>query len=446
MKKLLFFFIALILLAVSCGDSKKTENDTDILPDEDAVDEDPSEEEQDKDEEPEDESESSLPDKDLTPEDVVCNPNPCEEMPNSTGRCEFDGDRSFVCHCKKGYFWEDYKCVSPCEPNPCANIEHATTCSPIAKGEFECDCDKDFFWDGVKCMDPCDGKECPVHQHCRAWSHVTAKCICDENFFERGSECVGPCDPNPCKGLSHSSEKCIAEDEFEYTCECDKDYVFAMDEGCLNPCLPNKCEGKENSTSICYTINALDYSCHCKAGFFWSKETEECLQEMPQCSPENNGVCKDYDSGLIWSARAEMKKYPGNIDLLYVDEATAYCPTARDGGFTDWRLPTIDELRTLIINCPGLEPNGACKVRKGCLSESCYEEENCRCEGESYDTVFSKFGYEIYGSYWSSSVGGGFFEGERNWLIKIEGDADLYTHDPFNYPLGNWDPVRCVRK
>ena len=38
MKKLLLLLIALTFLAASCGDSKKAENDSDILPDEDATD------------------------------------------------------------------------------------------------------------------------------------------------------------------------------------------------------------------------------------------------------------------------------------------------------------------------------------------------------------------------------------------------------------------------
>ena len=443
MKKLIIFLLLTMFFIVSCGDSKKTENDSDLLPDEDTTDADENQE----DEEEEDE-ESSIPDKDIHAEEPFCSPNPCKDMPHSTGRCEFDGNKSYVCHCEKGYFWKDHKCASPCDTNPCDNIELATGCIPKTKNDYECTCETDYFWDGVKCMTPCEGKECQPHSHCHAYSHVTAKCLCDENFFELVSgECTGPCDPNPCEGLSNSPERCIAEDDYYYTCECNDTYLFSPSEGCLNPCLPNKCETSENAEGICYPIHALNYSCKCKAGYFWSREAEACLEEIPPCSPENNGVCKDYDSGIIWSARAEKERNTEGIDLLYIKEALEYCKNARDGGFSDWRLPTIDELRTLVVNCPNLEPDGACKVsdKKHCLSESCYNEEDCSCHGD-HDTSFGKFGVEIFGSYWSSSVGGGFFEGERNWLIDLRGDARIFTYDPFSYPLANYAPVRCVRK
>ena len=446
MKKLIIFLLLAMFFVISCGSSKKTENnDTDILPDEDTTDADENQE----DEEKEDE-ESSVPHENPSAEEPFCDPNPCENLPHSTGRCEFDGDKSYVCHCKDGYFWEDYKCVSPCDPDPCEKIELATECIAKARGEFECSCEKDYFWDGEKCMTPCEGKECQPHSHCHAYSYVTAKCLCDDNFFDWGEECIGPCDPNPCADLSNSPGTCIAEDIISYTCGCNEGYFFGFDQGCVNLCDPNPCSGKENSTDICYQINAANYSCHCKSGYFWSRETESCLEEMPPCSPENNGMCKDYDSGLIWSARAEIKDRPGEIDLLHLDEAVEYCQTARDGGFTDWRLPTIDELRTLVVNCPALEPGGTCKVseKKHCLSESCYNEDDCSCISEDYDAVFNKFGSEKFrGEYWSSSVGGGFFEGERNWLIQMGGKADLFTFDPLSpYSNSNWDPVRCVRK
>lgn len=119
MKKLIIFLILAMFFVISCGSSKKTENDTDILPDEDTTDADENQE----DEEKEDE-ESSVPHEDPSAEEPFCDPNPCENLPHSTGRCEFDGDKSYVCHCKDGYFWEDYKCVSPCDPDPCLSLIH----------------------------------------------------------------------------------------------------------------------------------------------------------------------------------------------------------------------------------------------------------------------------------------------------------------------------------
>ena len=74
-----------------------------------------------------------------------------------------------------------------------------------------------------------------------------------------------------------------------------------------------------------------------------------------------------------WSELSEKK--------MNFNEAKNYCRKLRDGGNSDWRLPTIDELRTLIQNCPGSETAGACKVSEddGCLSNMCISERYCEC-------------------------------------------------------------------
>ncbi len=75
--------------------------------------------------------------------------------------------------------------------------------------------------------------------------------------------------------------------------------------------------------------------------------------------------------------------------LVFVDQATGLmwqntqfdesnCDAFTLGGFTDWRVPTIDELRTRVIGCPATAPGGACKVSSGCTLASCLE---ASCDG-----------------------------------------------------------------
>lgn len=444
MRKLLLFLITLTFLAVSCSGSKKAEHDIDILPDEDAVDADENQEY----EEEEEEEESSVPDKDIPIEEAVCKPNPCKKMEHSNGKCEFDGDRSYVCHCEEGYHWEDYKCVSPCDDNPCDNVKNSDGCYTKNRETFACRCKEGYAWDGESCLNPCESHTCPAHSECHAYNATSYGCICDDNFFKENDECVSPCDPNPCKGVTNSTGKCIAANSSRYSCECKNNYVFTYKNECVSPCEPNPCTGLENVSGTCYTIDANNYSCGCSKDFYWLGENGGC-QPIPECSPENNGFCRDSESQLIWSSRAERTDYPGAPQLFRIFErAEAYCNNLKEGGFADWHLPTIDELRTLIVNCPKLEPYGTCRVsdRTGCLASTCYSESQCLCAGDGSDVLFSKFGAEGYGQYWSSSAGG--FDGYKQyWLIQTEGSANVFSYDLYEY-LNEYfyAPARCVRK
>jgi hypothetical protein len=92
------------------------------------------------------------------------------------------------------------------------------------------------------------------------------------------------------------------------------------------------------------------------------------------------------------------KKSPNSMNW---SDAKKYCENLNEDGHSDWRLPTISELRTLIKNCPATETDGACMVTNDCLHDG-----NCRtsacngCSGGS-DGRYSKFGDTKW--LWSSS-------------------------------------------
>lgn len=107
MKKLclcLTVFAALLFFA-GCGSSKKdnkneTPDSEETVTDEDAVDA-----EQSDDTEPDDDS-----DTEPAEEPDPCDPNPCENIANSDGKCTAN-ETQYTCGCEDGYNWNDLACV-----------------------------------------------------------------------------------------------------------------------------------------------------------------------------------------------------------------------------------------------------------------------------------------------------------------------------------------------
>jgi hypothetical protein len=67
---------------------------------------------------------------------------------------------------------------------------------------------------------------------------------------------------------------------------------------------------------------------------------------------------------------------------LYVHNMNSFCQNLDfEGG--GWYWATINDLRSLVIGCPILEPGGSCKVTNDCRSEDyCYSRGSCDCEAE----------------------------------------------------------------
>lgn len=162
---------------------------------------------------------------------------------------------------------------------------------------------------------------------------------------------------------------------------------------------------------------------------------QDYLRQFPQgmCSFEAKSEIKDLNKksqnkGLQWSSRS--------FNEMNWQSAINYCQNLHEGGHSDWRLPNIDELRTLIKNCPKIETGGECKVseRGGCLSSSCREPEGlCYCK---YGSDFNKLGDR--GWYWSSSTLSDI--SDRAWLVNF-----LVHGAVLNSYKSRKLHVRCVR-
>ena len=87
------------------------------------------------------------------------------------------------------------------------------------------------------------------------------------------------------------------------------------------------------------------------------------------------------ENGFDWG-EWDGKEWPLRLNYF---EAEDYCQSLSLAGHSDWRLPNLDELRTLIKGCDPTETGGVCEAtqicEQGCDHDFCRE--NCRanCEG-----------------------------------------------------------------
>ena len=273
-----------------------------------------------------------------------------------------------------------------------------------------------------------------------------------ELFFSSGKEgldrvrCVSdspsPCKNNPCADVEHSTG-CLPLSASEYKCGCDVNYTLNdsvcepdTHEGVLCEGLPANAEWNSVS-SINQTWNGEEWLPSRSGVYNETESTEECRFKCKEGSEWNGSTClivafpyTDPETMLTWSARVSgSRNWSG---------ALSYCESLEEGGYTDWRLPTIDELRTIIINCPGTQAGGACAISDpDHLSESDRVVADCSCNSVSGNSsYYSKLGNDT--QLWSSSD---FAEGNNYaWRVYFN-TANVNSNDK----VSNYYPVRCVR-
>lgn len=149
----------------------------------------------------------------------------------------------------------------------------------------------------------------------------------------------------------------------------------------------------------------------------------------------------DPDSGLMWQDGPKVGC------LFHTHGYTSYiCNHLEWGGYDDWYLPTISQLRSLIRGCEASETGGICGVTDDCLPSWCaYNCEPC----DPYA------GPGPYGLYWPSDLSGNDFgylsdspvtdymddDDEAYWYIgfDIAGFYNSYDTSP------DGKSYRCVR-
>ena len=154
----------------------------------------------------------------------------------------------------------------------------------------------------------------------------------------------------------------------------------------------------------------------------------------------NGEVWADITSGLMWER---------NDDCCFQwDGALEFCEDSETGGYHDWRLPTVSELRSLIRECPKTYVDGSCGITATCdIPEICWNGDCLGCEdsggpglnGEYWPKSF-KGDYDIY---WSSNIANNDGDHDRTaWQVNYK-NASVFEEET-SYG-DSYCPVRCVR-
>ena len=172
------------------------------------------------------------------------------------------------------------------------------------------------------------------------------KCVTD--YFWNGSACVvSPCSSNPCNSVENSTEICTATSATNYSCSCEENYYWwGIGKGCQNsrPALGNICTGQNK----CYN-NTEKITCPAEGEDFFGQDAY--YASLGKCIPQsfavqtisNQKVVIDNSTGLMWQQTIPTDEYKW-------DDAISYCNNSGYAGYNDWRLPTPQELLTIVDN------------------------------------------------------------------------------------------------
>jgi|GEM_PF-699443 len=91
----------------------------------------------------------------------------------------------------------------------------------------------------------------------------------------------------------------------------------------------------------CYN-NTVEITCPQPGEPFYGQDANYTINQ-PSYTDLGNGIVRDNVTGLMW-----QKSTTSNITSYTWDQAITYCENLTLGGYSDWRLPTIKELSTLV--------------------------------------------------------------------------------------------------
>ncbi len=306
--------------------------------------------------------------------------------------------------CLENYEWKGGLCVAKKESALCKGLPANAMWNEVAsivrewqgnawdistKGEYseepsktECryKCKENFTWDGSKCRADTRIADCLDRPANSVWNETAAitqtwngkewmpklepeysyspsdtecKYICDTGYYHVDGKCVAdPCNidgVNPCSGVEHSTGVCETADNIfiPYRCECETGYNWWGKTGCRRKEIAsgNICTGLDR----CYD-NDTEIVCPSEGEYFYGQDAQ--YAETGYCAPrkftakETIVAAQPHKTVIDENTKLEWLYDGAGYGTWY--EAFDYCDNLNYAGHSDWRLPSIKELMTLI--------------------------------------------------------------------------------------------------
>ena len=171
---------------------------------------------------------------------------------------------------------------------------------------------------------------------------------CEEkHFWDGSSQCLNPCNPHPCDEVANSTKVCTALAWNEYICGCASGYHWwGPETGCTDKkSLGEICTGQTS----CYNASSSMTCPTSESDSFFGQDAY--YADLGKCTPQSftvqtissQKVVLDNNTGLMW-----QQTIPTEQDTWYY--AVSYCDGLTYAGYSDWRLPTPQELLTIVDN------------------------------------------------------------------------------------------------
>lgn len=166
---------------------------------------------------------------------------------------------------------------------------------------------------------------------------------------------------------------------------------------------------------------------------------------VPICDESRIGPCEDVSTGYVWSSADVDYSYSFNSNPMVPmtwEKKAIQCRESNEGGISKWRIPTIDELRTLFPADEILKTNGACYVTNACFdyaNEECFNESVCSPEvgREKVMSSLSDSGIYFSGTFTNTD------SHDAVWFVNMKNDSVKRTE---NYHDGyGSSQSRCIK-
>lgn len=149
-----------------------------------------------------------------------------------------------------------------------------------------------------------------------------------------------------------------------------------------------------------------------------------CDEATHACGVSDSLVWHDTTTNLLW------KKYAEGGGTRPWQAAQNACESLSFCTRSDWRLPTVGELRSLIRRCPATQASGACGVTDACSQYTCRNDACRGCQVGMYapDTIV-----DFQSAYWTSTpADGSSLDGK--WVVgfrtaAVEGFTPSSMHE-----------------